>query len=157
MAIAVDPDTAFQVFTEEIGLWWGSSPDSRFRHDIHGTMRFVPCGPGGRLLEVYEGTDEPPHEIGRVLAWEPGKRLVFDWRALAFRPGEITEVEVTFAPTEDGTRVTLEHKGWDVFPQTHPVKHGMPNPDFNALIGTVWARRLTGMRVHAEKRTDRRA
>jgi hypothetical protein len=51
-------------------------------------------------------------EIGRILAWEPGERLL-----ILYRDGghqlDGTEIEVRFEPIDGGTRVTLEHRGWD--------------------------------------------
>ena len=94
--VALAPDRAFDVFTAEIGAWWGSEkPKNRFRPERHGTLRFEP-GPGGRLLEEYG--DGEPFEVGRVSVWQPGERLVFGWRQADFAPGEQTEVEIRFEP-----------------------------------------------------------
>ena len=62
-------------------------------------------------LETGEG-----FEIGRVLAWEPGKRLVFTWRQANWEAAESTDVEVRFEPSGSGTLVTVEHGGWDRVP-----------------------------------------
>ena len=51
-----------------------------------------------------------------MLAWEPGERLVFTWRQGNWPPGESTEVEVRFEGAAGGTRVTVEHRGWDGAP-----------------------------------------
>jgi hypothetical protein len=48
--VAVDPLTAFSVFTEEIGTWWRPKVRGLFRRDRTGVMKFEP-GPHGRLLE----------------------------------------------------------------------------------------------------------
>jgi hypothetical protein len=104
--VAVDPATAFEVFTAEIDQWY-----RRGRHTVLSTaktlaMRFEP-GVGGRLLEVYDLDTGEGREIGRVTVWEPGARLVFVDR-------RDTEVEVTFAANADGsTFVTLEHRGFE--------------------------------------------
>ena len=58
-------------------------------------MRFE-GGEGGRLLEVYTDEAGGAFEVGRVLAWKPGDRLVFEWRGNNFEPGLVTEVEVRF-------------------------------------------------------------
>jgi uncharacterized protein YndB with AHSA1/START domain len=68
---------------------------------------------GGRLLEVYDAETGEGFEIGRVLVWEPGKRLVFTWRQGNWAASEFTEVEVRFEAAGSGTRVTVEHGGWD--------------------------------------------
>src|SRR5436190_17190237 len=100
--VRVDPVTAFRIFTEDIDSWWKRGPRYRFRD---GAMRFD----SGRLLEAGE-------QIGRVLAWEPGVRLLLESSTWSFRPGERTEVEVRFEAVGDGTRVTVEHRGWEQRP-----------------------------------------
>ena len=62
------------------------------------------------------GTRRPGEgfDFGRIKAWEPGKRLLLDY--LIHDGGHDTEVEVRFEPTEGGTRVVLEHRGWDALP-----------------------------------------
>lgn len=92
--VAVDPPTAFEVFTEEVAAWWRSSESVRFE-----------TGVGGRVLALTASGAEPV-EIGRILVWEPGPRLAFSYR------GE-TEVEVRFEPSDAGTRVVVEHRGFD--------------------------------------------
>ena len=100
--VRVDPVTAFRIFTEDIDSWWKRGPRYRFRD---GAMRFY----SGRLLDAGE-------QIGRVLAWEPGVRLLLESSTWSFRPGERTEVEVRFEAVGDGTRVTVEHRGWEQRP-----------------------------------------
>jgi uncharacterized protein YndB with AHSA1/START domain len=113
--VPCDPDTAFEVFTAQIGTWWKRG--TRYWNDsTRGReLRFEPYV-GGRLLEVYDPDNGEAFEIGRVLVWEPGKRLVFTWRQGDWAPSESTEVEVRFEPTGNTTRVTVEHSGWDRVP-----------------------------------------
>ena len=136
--VSVDPGAAFMVFTEEIDVWWGRGPRYRFSTDREGTMRFEP-GAQGRLIETYDDDGSDTFEVGRVLIWEPAKRLVFEWRGHDFEPGQRTEVEVRFEAIECGTRVTLEHRGWDALPAEHPARHGMVGPAFSSMIGLRWA------------------
>ena len=108
--VAVDPATAFAVFTDEIGRWWRPGPINWYDSARAIDIRFEP-GVGGRWIEIYDdGADVL--EIGRITVWEPGVRLV-----LLYRDGgydlDGTEVEIQFAPIEGGTRVTLEHRGWE--------------------------------------------
>jgi uncharacterized protein YndB with AHSA1/START domain len=145
--VSVDPRTAFRVFTEVIDEWWRHGPRYRFRPGREGVMRFEPRV-GGRLLEVYD--DEGDHfEVGRVLQWEPGRRLVFEWRAHTFEPGQRTEVEVRFEPAGSGTRVTLEHRGWDSLPADHPARQGHTGEAFVSLMGLFWADLLVSLRARA--------
>jgi len=109
--VAVDPTTAFAIFTDEIGRWWRPGPINWYDSARAIDIRFEP-GVGGRWLEIYGDTSADVLEIGRITAWEPGVRLV-----LLYRDGgyalDGTEVEVQFAPIEGGTRVTIEHRGWE--------------------------------------------
>ncbi|MBM3667898.1 MAG: hypothetical protein FJW90_10575 [Actinobacteria bacterium] len=54
------------------------------------------------------------HEWGRVTAWEPPRRLAYLWH-IAWDPADATEVEVTFSPDDEGTRVAIVHGGWETF------------------------------------------
>jgi uncharacterized protein YndB with AHSA1/START domain len=140
--VEVDPADAFEVFTREIESWW--KPGPRWRPG-RGALRFD-GGQGGRLVQV-EG--EVELEIGRILVWEPGARLVFEWRARNFAPGEVTEVEVRFERAERGTRVVLEHRGWEAIGAKHPVRHGLSGTAFTDMIGLWWAELLTSYRTRA--------
>jgi uncharacterized protein YndB with AHSA1/START domain len=146
--VAVDPATAFEVFTTEIDLWWRRGPRFRWVTAREGSLRFEP-GAGGRLVE--RGGEEE-FEVGRVRVWEPGARLVFEFRARSFEPGQITEVEVAFAAEGDGTRVTVEHRGWEALAADHPVRHGLDAGAFRNLMGVWWADLVTAVRRHAEQR-----
>jgi uncharacterized protein YndB with AHSA1/START domain len=144
--VAVDPATAFDVFTQEIGSWWKSAPRYRFNPEKNGTLRFEP-GVGGRLVEVHDAKTGAGFEVGRVLAWEPGALLRFEFRGRDFAPGERTEVEVRFQAEGAGTRLTLEHRGWDSLPAGHPARHGFTGPAFADMIGLWWADLLVAMRA----------
>ncbi len=113
--VAVDPATAFEVFTQDIGAWYKRGPHS-FKDPKRALgVRFEP-GVGGRLIEVHDAATGEGIEWGRVLVWEPGARLVFSDLLSSAPPAPATEVEVRFAPVEAGTRVTLEHRGLDRLP-----------------------------------------
>jgi len=109
--VAVDPAAAFEIFTDEIGRWWRPGPLNWNYADRAIGMRIEP-GVGGRWIEVHDDSTGEGFEHGRVLVWEPGRRLVLRYED---RGHDIdgTEVEVRFEPVEGGTRVTLEHRGWD--------------------------------------------
>jgi uncharacterized protein YndB with AHSA1/START domain len=108
-------------------------------------MKFE-AGPGGRLLEEYPGSQQQPFVLGRILTWAPGERLVFEWRQSSFGPNELTKVEVRFEAVKGGTRVTLEHRGWDSFPPEHKARLGYTGEAFVSMIGLRWADLLTTFR-----------
>ena len=107
LTVAAPIERAFEVFTERIGTWWPL--DS---HSIGGekaTSAVVEGRVGGGVYEVMDDGATAPWAT--VLAWEPPHRLVLSWHV---NPGvPATEVEVRFSKEGDGTRVELEHRGWD--------------------------------------------
>lgn len=150
ITVEVEPEEAFRLFTEEVDEWWQRGPQFRFRPKRNGTMRFEP-GEGGRLVEVYgEGKDDL-YEVGRILVWEPGARLVFEWRGPNYREGQVTEVELTFRPHEKGTRILLEHRGWETIPPDHPARHGLASGAFLTMQGSWWDAQLAALRDMAPK------
>lgn len=134
--VAAPPDEAFALFTGEIGAWWaaGAVAGARWR----GQLRFEP-GAGGRLLKSIDGES---FEIGRVRCWEPPLRFVFECRAVGDGDGPCTEVEVAFAPSAGGTRVTLEHRGFEKLPSDHPARGGLAREALLRLWGRCWSERL---------------
>ena len=106
-SVVVDfaPAEAFELFTTRVASWWPTSSHSYAGEDVRDVM-FEPRV-GGSLYEV---TDGGTAEWGRVLAWEPPGRFVLEWR-IGNCAG--TEVEVRFLPEGPGSRVELEHRGWE--------------------------------------------
>lgn len=106
------PDDAFRLFTTEMGTWWPLETHGRSDADRgEKTERLVfEEREGGRIFEVLSTGAEA--DWGVVTSWEPPSRVVIDWNpSPEDRP--YTEVEVTFSPAGDGTRVDLEHRHWD--------------------------------------------
>jgi uncharacterized protein YndB with AHSA1/START domain len=152
--LAVDPATAFEIFTEEVDAWWKHGPRYRFSVHRKGVMRFEP-GVGGRLVEEYDGAVGDLFEVGRVLEWKPAECLAFEWRGRNFEPGQVTRVEIRFEAVEAGTRVTLEHRGWDALPSDHPARHGLGGEAFTSMIGLWWAEILGSARAFAANVEER--
>jgi uncharacterized protein YndB with AHSA1/START domain len=106
-AVACPPERAFSLWATDTTRWW--PPGHSVSADPGLTITFEPH-PGGR---IYERTPEGvEHEWGEVLAWDPPRRLVYLWHLRCDR-SDATEVEVTFAPQDAGTAVTIEHRGWE--------------------------------------------
>ena len=110
--VAADPDTAFRAFVERIGEWWHVDGPYWNDADRRIAMRMEP-GPAGRLIELYDAEAGDGFEVGRIVGWQPGVRLAFLWRQANWQPEELTEVEVHFEPSASGTRVALDHMGWE--------------------------------------------
>lgn len=151
--VDVEPEVAFEVFTQEIDLWWRRGVAYRVAGRRPGTL-VLEGKVGGRLFEQYEGPAGPAvHEAGRITAWEPPAHLAFEWRGVNFGPGEVTYVDVTFTRTESGrTQLVLVHRGFAALRPDHPVRHGEPPDRFIARIGTWWGGLLTSLREHARDR-----
>ena len=65
---------------------------------------------GGRLYEIWD--DGTECDWGGVTVWEPPHRIVFWWQPNPDASAP-TEVALRFAAESDGTRVELEHRGWE--------------------------------------------
>jgi hypothetical protein len=79
---------------------------------------------------------------------------VFEWRGNHFEPGLVTEVEVRFEASGQGTRVTLEHRGWDRVPLEHASRHGYGASNaFVSMIGLSWGDQLAALRVRSQEET----
>jgi hypothetical protein len=90
-------EEAFRIFTADATSWWPVEG-----HSLQGPeVREVVFEPkvGGTIYEIA-GSGERGH-WATVLEWE-------------VTPGVVgTEVEVRFQAEDDGTRVELEHRGWE--------------------------------------------
>jgi uncharacterized protein YndB with AHSA1/START domain len=145
LRVPADPMRTFDVFTQEIALWW--RPSGLFQVSAtagDGKLAFKP-GAGGRLYTTFD--DGSTFEIGRVSVWEPGKRLVFAWRQANFSPEQSTEVEVTFEAVENETRVSIEHRAWDTIPQRHAARHGFPEHATLQRAADWWRASLHSLRA----------
>ena len=108
-------EDAFRLFTEHIGDWWPTEMFSRTADEEFGEgvkLERVVFEPrqGGRVYEVTSDGQEA--SWAEVLVYEPPSRIVLAWKPNdTDRPP--TEVEVRFEPDGSGTRVELEHRGWE--------------------------------------------
>jgi uncharacterized protein YndB with AHSA1/START domain len=145
LRVEASPKRAFEVFTQEIGAWWRPNGLFQLTPRGDGVLRFE-GGKGGRLV-----TDLPngaTFEVGRILDWAPGERLVFAWRQATFAADQSTLVEVRFEPIGEQTRVTVEHRDWDAIPQTHVARHGFPLDVFQMRQAEHWRALLGALASH---------
>ena len=107
--VPLAPGEAVRLFTTEIDSWW-----PRTTHSVgeeHTTRIGFEPHEGGR---VYETTDDgSEHEWGRVTTWDPPGRIIFSWYP-SRGPETAQEIELHFVPTDTGTRLEFEHRGWEV-------------------------------------------
>ena len=99
--LSIAPMQAFELFTTRISDWW--PPQSRH---VRGSGSRLYLLPEGRFYE--QGVDGEEFELGRVLEWEPGKRILCHFYVATGieRP---TLVEIRFESEASGTRVTVTH------------------------------------------------
>jgi uncharacterized protein YndB with AHSA1/START domain len=102
-------ERAFEVFTTGFGSWWPHS------HTISkGKLKqgVIEKRAGGRWYG--EDEDGTTTDWGKVIAFEPPRRLLLAWQISSewrFDPEVVTEVEIIFtALAADLTRVALEHR-----------------------------------------------
>jgi uncharacterized protein YndB with AHSA1/START domain len=140
ISVAVDPRVAFEVFTREVDLWWRKGPRFRPSGSTVGVLTFEP-GVGGRLFETV---GERVIVAGTITVWEPAARLAFEWRNTNFAPAEKTFVDIRFEPSSNGTRVTVEHRGFAALPPEHPARHGNQGAAMSRMMGMWWSDLLRG-------------
>jgi len=91
--LPLDPARAFDLFLEELAT------------GLERTGVSLETGPNGRVLAGGG-------EIGRVISWAPGEKIVLRWRAADWKTDAETEVEVRVEGTDGGSRITVAHRGW---------------------------------------------
>ncbi len=110
--VATSAERAFRVFTEGMDRWW-----PREHHIGASPLKRAVLEPraGGRWYAICEDGSEC--DTGKVLVWDPPRRLVLAWQITAewkFDANFLTEVEVSFIPEgPKRTRVELEHRNLD--------------------------------------------
>ena len=117
-------EEAFELFTTRMGEWWPldkASYGGDRAKDI-----FLEQRVGGRFFERFVDGDEL--QVGTVISCDPPRLIVFTWNTADWE--DQTEVEVTFTPFEEGTRVTVEHRGFE--------RLGSLGPDVAAKFRGGW-------------------
>jgi uncharacterized protein YndB with AHSA1/START domain len=113
VTVAVPPARAFALFTAHFGRWW---PKSHAIGAAPPETLVIEPRTGGRWFERSADGVETPW--GRVLAWEPPRRVLLTWQIGAdwtYDPALLTEVEARFDPVAGGTRVRLKHRDLERF------------------------------------------
>lgn len=115
VVVDATPADAFSIFTDEVGLWWRIGTPYWNDPERGVSVRLEPYL-GGRFLELHDIEAAEGFEVGRVTAWEPGRRLALTWTQVGWPEGATTDVEIRFEAFEDGTRVRLQHTGFERIP-----------------------------------------
>jgi len=149
--VGATPLQAFEAFTAEIGEWWRPNPLFALTPRGDGQLRFEP-GEGGRLVATLANGKQ--FEVGRVILWKPGERLVLTWRHATFAPGQSTRLDVRFEAVGDQTRVTVEHRGWDAIPKDHIARHGFELMLFQRRQAEHWRGLLASFDAQLRRRGE---
>jgi uncharacterized protein YndB with AHSA1/START domain len=96
------PETAFKVFCFDMSRWWPGGFGKDTKVYLEGQV-------GGRFYEM--DPDGVEIALGQVTSYEPPSRVAFTFRGPSWNAG--TLVEVRFVPEGSGTRVELDHSGWE--------------------------------------------
>jgi uncharacterized protein YndB with AHSA1/START domain len=105
-------EEAFRVFTDGIASGWPLDSHSLAsgREDVTAETVVLEARAGGRLYERM--SDGKEGYWGTITSWEPPRRVVISWKVDPDAAAP-TEIEVTFSPDGERTRVELEHRGWE--------------------------------------------
>ena len=109
LVVRCRPELAFDVFTARMSEWWPLATHSVGADEA--TSVTVEPREGGRLFETC--TDGAEHVWGHVTRWDPPAGFDCTWH-----PGReadaATRLSLRFLADGDGTRVLLEHAGWEI-------------------------------------------
>ena len=101
------PDHAFETWTRKATAWW--PPEHTVSHERGASIVFEPRV-GGRIFERTTRGEEI--EWGQIVEWDPPRSLRYVWH-IATDPANATDVVIAFRHAPRGTRVEIEHGGWD--------------------------------------------
>nr|MDT0659906.1 SRPBCC family protein [Micromonospora sp. DSM 115978] len=129
-------DRAFAVFTGKLADWWvkeytWAGPDALADIGIEPRQ-------GGMAYEL--GPYGFRADWGRVLVWQPGRKLLFTWqigpdRAPVPDPTRASEVEVRFSAEDGHTLVEVEHRRFD--------RHGEAAEGYRRALTDGWQELLS--------------
>jgi uncharacterized protein YndB with AHSA1/START domain len=123
------PEISFRVFCEEMSNWWPGGFGG------NNTKVFIEPQVGGRFYERRpDGTE---YEIGRVTAYQPPGAVAFTFRAPSW--DAITQVDIRFIAEGTGTRVELEHSGWEQDAKTRDARKNYDN-GWDVVLGHYQSR-----------------
>ncbi|MGH9659115.1 MAG: SRPBCC domain-containing protein, partial [Bryobacteraceae bacterium] len=129
-------------FTAEFGDWWPVRTHSIGGERVERVV-FEPHA-GGRIFEQHR--DGRRFEWGRVLDWEPPRRVRFTWHP-SRDESTAQDVEIAFEAENGGTRVTLISTGWERWgAKARRARKGY-HVGWGYVLNVWMGRRTAGMRV----------
>ncbi len=135
-------DRAFDVFVNRIAKWWPLDGHAVSASQGKPALAVV-IEPrvGGAIYEtMFDGTRA---EWGKVLEFEPGRRLAFTWHP-GTNADKPTRVDVTFEDQGAGqAKVTLTHSGWEIWAKDAPNKRSGYDTGWDFVLGQCFANAVT--------------
>lgn len=125
---------SFQIFTAGIARWWPLASNSVFRDDA--VMCVFEARAGGRIYERNKAGGEALW--GTVLISEPGHRVVCAWHP-GRSPTTAQELRILFVASQGGTRVELEHVGWETLGARAEETRALYDSGWDDVLGTHFA------------------
>lgn len=126
--VACSPEHAFTVWTAKTSRWW---PVSHTVSETPGLDIIFEPRAGGR---IYERTpDGREVDWGDITAWEPPRKLGYLWFIRVDR-SDATEVEISFIASGGGTRVEIEHRGWERLAERGPSWRDANQGGWNGVL-----------------------
>jgi uncharacterized protein YndB with AHSA1/START domain len=126
IAVACDVESAFRTFTEDMATWW---PVETHSITGDGTPVFERHA-GGRVYE--QARDGQECDWATIIVFEPPHRVVLEWKVNPAAPP--TEVEIRFSADGEGTRVELEHRGFEAYPSGGVEEHGNYDSGWSSVL-----------------------
>jgi uncharacterized protein YndB with AHSA1/START domain len=133
LTVEAPAERAFRVFTAKMGAWWPKE------HHI-GAAALKDCVIEGKVNGRWYELDEDGGQCdwGKVLEWNPPRRLVLAWQLGAdfkYDPAFVTEVEVTFTSLgPKQTRVDFEHRQLERFGEAAQRLSGDLNKGWGQIL-----------------------
>jgi uncharacterized protein YndB with AHSA1/START domain len=108
VTVSVPPADAWATFTADLGSWWPVAKHSIGEEKVAEVL--MEGRAGGRVFERWDNGEE--YIWAEIVEWDEPTKLVLAWHPNPDRP-QPTEIELRFEPVAGGTKVTLEHRGWE--------------------------------------------
>jgi uncharacterized protein YndB with AHSA1/START domain len=129
VSVGIPPAEAFALFTERKTEWWPYESHSA-SGEKPAEVVYEPRV-GGRVYDRLN--DGRENQWGTVLAWEPPHRVAIEWKVNPANP--TTELEVRFTAEGSGTRVDLEHRGWERYGEEAHESFSSYNSGWDLVLG----------------------
>jgi Activator of Hsp90 ATPase homolog 1-like protein len=108
IVVSCPVEVAFRVFTEKMADWWPFEGHSVFEGE--GVRVVFEGRVGGRVYEVSRAGEEGLW--GTLTAWDPPHGFAMTWHP-GNEEGTASDLTVRFSPEGDGTRLDLDHTGFE--------------------------------------------